>query len=495
VWQAEPAREPWTVDLRLLLLISLPNVASTAAETALSFVDFFIVSYLGAPAQAAVQSGGLVFFTVFAFLLGMMACVSTMVSQSLGAKRPRDCSSYAWQGVWVSVAYGLIGVAVWPIVPAFFAWTGHAPDVQVMEVGYTRIRMLSLGMAGMSCAIGHFFIGVHRPLINAVSVVMSNVVNGFLSYGLVLGAWGLPEMGVEGAAMGSLISSALRALLLVVAMCFSRKTAEFEAVSTAGLDWDRMRRLVAVGWPAGLAFFCDISAWAVFMVVIVGSFGTLHMAAMSICWRYVELSFMPAVGIGLAVSAVVGKAMGEGRPELARRRAALGAAMNMAYMGTVGVAFVLFGPSMMGFFSGEEAVISLGTRLMLFAAAFQLFDAIAINYSNALRGAGDTKWPAVAGALLAWSIMVGGGLVVSRTLPQLGALGPWSMATTFVFAIGITLWIRWRGGVWKHLDVIGRKEPVLVDYEPSLTEAVIAEPAVPAEPAEDPALATEPRSV
>lgn len=479
------AREPWRKDLRLLLAIAAPNVASTAAETMLSFVDYAIASQLGPAAQAAVQSGTMVFFTVFAFLLGMMACVSTMVGQSFGANRLRDCSLYAWQAIGVSLLFGLLGVVLWPGMPTVIGWAGHAPDVQIMEVEYTRMRLLSLGMAGACCALGHFFTAVHLPRISMYSVLGCNVVNAVLSYGLALGKWGLPAMGVEGVAVGTVVASAFRVVWLVAAMCRGRQTAPFQAGRTIRFDADKMRRLVSVGWPAGIAFLVDISAWSFFLVFIVGSFGTTHLAAMSTCWRFTELSFMPAVGIGIAVSAIVGRAIGEGRPDLARRRARLGAAINVSYMGLMGLVFLIFGRELMDLFSDEIEVIDVGARLMVFAAVFQMFDALAITYSNALRGAGDTRWPAVAGAVLSWGVMVGGGSFVARTMPQLGALGPWAMAVVFLFAISTTLWMRWRQGKWEEMDVIGRTEVPLVDYEPSPTETVIAEPAVAAEAVAD----------
>ena len=109
-------------------------------------------------------------------------------------------------------------------------------------------------------------------------------------------------------------------------------------------------------------------------------------------------------------------------------------------------------------FNEDPEVIAIGTVLLIFVAVFQLGDAVAITYGNALRGAGDTLWPAMVGALQAWTIMVGGGWWIAVTRPELGSKGPWIFATAYVIAIGITLWIRWRNGRWQQLDVIGRLE-------------------------------------
>lgn len=482
---AEPAlasgarRRFGDTDLGLLLTLAAPNVVGTAGETMLSFVDYAIVSQIGPTAQAGVQSGTMVFFTVYAFLLGMMLCVTTVVSQSLGANRPRDCSAYAWQGIWLSMIFGVLGFVLWPAMPELYRLIGHAPDVQAMEVDYTRIRVLGIGVAGATVALGHFFNGIHQPLHNAISVILANIVNGFLTYGLVFGAWGLPEMGVGGAALASVASSVLRCAWLIAAMCWGPRTARFEARRTIRWDRDKVRRLLDVGWPAGVAIALDIAAWACFLTLIVGQFGTTHLAASATCWRFTELSFMPALGIGFAVSTLVGKAIGEGRPELARRRVRLGAIVNMAYMGSMGAVFVLLGPQLMSLFADAADVIAVGAQLLIFVAVFQLFDAVALTYSNALRGAGDTRWPMVVGAALAWSVMVGGGVLTARYVPQWESSGPWAFATLFVIVIGVVLWLRWRGGRWEELDVIGRNEPQPADAGVTPVEMVPGERGLP----------------
>jgi MATE family multidrug resistance protein len=446
-------------DLRLLFGLAAANVASMVAQTAMSLTDFYIVSLMpnAVEAQAAVSCAGLVFFSIFGLLLGAMVCTTTLVSQSLGANRPRDCSAYGWQGVWISTIFGLLGFALWPFVPQLYAWFGHDPAVQRMESVYTQIRLLSLGVSGAQVAIAHYFIGIHRPWSNTLSAVWSTLLNAVLTYAMVLGTWGSPAMGVAGAAWATVIATVFRMVWLLAAMCFGSTAGQFEARRTWRWDSVKVRRLLHVGWPSGVQFILDISAWAAFMVWIIGRFGSTHLAATATVWRYTELSFMPAVGIGLAVSTMVGRAIGERKLHLAYRRAALGTFFNMAYMGFMGLVFVVCGRFLMGIFSRDADVISLGIELLVFAAIFQLFDAVAITYNNALRGAGDTRWPTVVGAAQAWGIMIVGGWVTARCYPHLGSRGPWIFATLFVIVIGITLWIRWRRGAWEKLDVIGRQ--------------------------------------
>jgi len=211
-----------------------------------------------------------------------------------------------------------------------------------------------------------------------------------------------------------------------------------------------------VGWPAGVEFVLGITAWTAFLAWVIGKYGTTHLAASNTCARITELSFMPAVGIGFAICATVGQSMGQGKPAMARRRALIGTIINVGYMGLMAVVFVVFGRWLIGLFTREEAVISLGTGVLVLASLYQMFDAVAISYSLALRGAGDTLFPAVASAGLSWAVMVGGASVMAYRYHHLGIRGPWAFAAIYVVVIGLVLWARWRLGRWERLDVIGR---------------------------------------
>ncbi len=451
----------WRHDTGVLLKLAVPNVASTVAQTLMSFTDFVIVKQMPAAseAQAAISSASLTFITLLAMPMGTMTCVTTMVSQSLGAGRQRDCAAYAWQGIWMSLLYGMGILLLWPVVPAFYQMFGHEPTVIAMEVQYLQIRLLSLGIAAATISLDNFFNGIHRPGINTVSAFLSVSVNVVLTYAWVLGKLGFPAMGVAGAAWATLVATVVRAVFQFSVMYFGSVAARFEPRKAWRWDREKMRRLCWVGWPAGVAFLTDIAAWTVFQLAIIGRFGTADLAATGGVFRYLEVSFMPAVGIGMAVSTAVGKAIGQGHPTLARRITWIGTAFNAAYMSLMALLFVVYGEWFMRFISPDRTVVELGAALFVYAAVFQFFDAIAITHSCALRGAGDTMWSSIVGAAEVWIILVGGGWLVAWLRPDLGSVGPWAFAATFVICIGITLFARWRWGPWERLDVIGRNEP------------------------------------
>ena len=119
----------------------------------------------------------------------------------------------------------------------------------------------------------------------------------------------------------------------------------------------------------------------------------------------------------------------------------------------------------MGWFSDDAEVVTIGAHLLVLAAIFQLFDALAITYGDALRGAGDTRWLAIVTGSTSWTFTVGGAALVAHLHPEWGAVGPFASATFFVIIVGVACVLRWRYGPWEKLDVIGRHPPRAVTPE------------------------------
>jgi MATE family multidrug resistance protein len=201
--------------------------------------------------------------------------------------------------------------------------------------------------------------------------------------------------------------------------------------------------------------------WSVCVAILAGKFGMAHRAATTIAMRYIGLAFMPAVGIGIATTALVGRYIGLRKPDIARRRAHQGVVTAMIWMGACGVMFWIFRYEMARFFAkGAEAdeIVRIGAQIMICAAIFQISDAVGIVYIGALRGAGDTKWPMFITLALSWVIIVGGGIAAVILAPQLTSLGPWIAASVYVIVMGAAVAWRFESGAWRKIDLLRRKD-------------------------------------
>ena len=295
-----------------------------------------------------------------------------------------------------------------------------------------------------------FFFGVHRPRIVLYISIFSNGFNILANYVLIFGKWGFPAMGLEGAAIGSVIAWGLHFFVLLAAFLAPAMRRKFKTHMVRVVRWRQCRDLLKLGWPSGVQFCNDILSWGFGVIILAGVFGIAHRAASTIVMRYLGISFMPTVGIGIAVTAVVGKAIGEGKPDLARHRTHVALVVAVVYMGVCGVVFWLFRHEMVDVFithvdlsgmTGEEVarlsteIHQAGSNILICAALFQVLDAFCIIYIGALRGAGDTLWPMVVMILTSWLIIIGGGILMVNFVPSLTSVGPWIAVRVYLGGI------------------------------------------------------------
>jgi MATE family multidrug resistance protein len=381
--------------------------------------------------------------------------VSTFASQCLGRNRHADCSAYAWQGVYVSVLFAVLGLGLWPVLPTVVQWMGHAPAIQALELSYLKVALLTIGPTLAATALSNFFNGIHRPRVTMWSAIEGNVVNAVLSLLLIFGLLGLPRLGIAGAAWGTVAGTTYRAVRLGITMCSHQYHTVYASRHTWRPDRTKMAGILRVGAPSGLQMLSDVVVWAVFINVLVGKyFGTKHLIATNVVWQYLRISFLPSIGIGAALSALVGRAIGEGNPERAIRLTRIAITGMVAYMGALSVIYFVGRYWFVSLFNDNPEIVRIGAGILVCAAIFQVFDAIGMGYNNALRGAGDTLWPALMFVVTHWVIIIGGGYAMVYFFRGLGSIGPWIAATVLIILVGVLLWMRWHSRKWMALDIL-----------------------------------------
>jgi len=451
-----------------MLKLAGPMVVTTISFTIMQFVDRFMVSRLGTTALAAILPAGIVSFVPAGFAIGAMTGVTTFVSQSLGRGRLRDCSNYCWQAIYAGLAYcSAVAVAAWPAAPWIFKAMGHMPDVVEMEVVYLRIILFAQIAAVFVWASSQFFMGVHRPIIAMYAALVAQVVNIGANYVLIFGKLGLPAMGIAGAAWGTFIGVVAGAAIRMTLFLNGDISRRFHCRRTMRVDLTKMLDLLKVGLPVGFELMTNVAFWGVILYSLVAMFGKENMAATSAVLACTDLSIMPVVGVTIALTAAVGRSIGQQRKDFAVRQTAVCLKIAMTYMGIVAVIFLLFRHELMGFWSSNERVIELGSDIMICAAVYQLFYAARITYSGALRGAGDTIWLAAVSGVGSLVVLGLGGLMITRIMPNLGAIGPWIAATISIMIVGSANALRFRSKRWMRIDLFKRKAAAVpMEIEP-----------------------------
>lgn len=436
-----------------LVLLAIPTVAQMASYTVMQFIDTWLLAQISDQAATAASNSGIFAWSAISFGMGVLALVNTLVSQNFGRRDLLACGSYLWQGIWFGVFYSALLFPMVLLVERAFAGFGHSAGLLHMEQLYLRIVVLSSVVKFAGAAMGQFLLAVDRPRYVLISALAGVTVNVGAACLLVLGWLGVPRMGVAGAAWAQNIGVTVEMLTLVyfVTRPMVRRTYN---VGAWRLRTRELRTLLATGVPSGIQYLVDVLAWGLFAAWIIAFLGDKAMAANTYVFRFMSVSFMPAIGIGTAVTALVGRHIGAGRADLASRRAHLGFALSVMYMGICGLVYFFGRGPLMSLFTSDPEVHRMGTVLLVFAAVYQCFDAMYIIYIGALRGAGDTLVPAIVTGILNWSLTLGGGYVMARFVPGLGIAGPWISATAYGIALGLFMLIRFRLGGWRSINLV-----------------------------------------
>jgi Na+-driven multidrug efflux pump len=170
---------------------------------------------------------------------------------------------------------------------------------------------------------------------------------------------------------------------------------------------------------------------------------------------------MPIVGIGTALTAAVGKTIGEGKKNLAAKQTGVCLRIAIAYIGLVSLCFLLFRNALMTFWSSDNKVIEIGAKILICAAIYQVFHVVRVIYDGSLRGAGDTMWPAAVSALGATIVLGLGGLLMLKLFPSFGVLGPWVAATSSMTLVGLANRWRFNSNRWMNIDLFKRRLPAV----------------------------------
>ncbi len=447
---------------REVFKISLPLIISMSSYTIMLFTDrLFLGRYALDTLAAAVPAGSLAFMFM-CFFMGVVEFTNTFVAQYVGAHLPQRVGSALWQGIYFALAAGILLAGLSFFGANLFRLAGHTPRIQELETVYFRILMLGAVFGLLQNAMSCFFSGRGLTMTIMVINVICVTLNVPLNYLLINGYWGFPEMGVTGSAVATVICQAVM-VLLYIRVVFRKQNDRVYGVRRMWV-FDRVLfgRLLKFGTPAGVQFFVDLFGFTIFLLMV-GRLGRDALAATNIACSINLLAFMPMIGFSIAVSTLVGQAIGRGCPEdgVVATRSALH--LTCAYMWVLAALFVLAPEWLINIFhapgkdAGEFAVVRrLTVDVLRFVAFYSIFDTFNVIYSGTLRGAGDTKF-------IGWTItcLSLGLIVLPVTLGVVyfhaGLYTVWGFLSAYVCLLAVVFRWRYRQGRWKLMRVI---EPV-----------------------------------
>jgi len=444
-----------------VLSIAYPLILSQISFTLQVFIDRLFLTWYSTEAVAAAVTGIFLTWSVIGLCISTGEYLTTFIAQYYGAGRPLRIGVALWQGIYFSLLAGALLPALAVFSGPLFALAGHAPRLQEYETEYSRILLFGAGPIVLMATLSSFFAGRGKTLPILLVQIFSTVLNAVLCYLWIFGHGGFPRGGVKGAAFATVTSQAAGAAVYLALIFRSTHRRRFATLAGWRLEPALFGRLLRYGVPAGLQFSMEILAFAVF-VIIVGRLGTAPLAATGIAFNLNMIVFMPFLGIGMAVSSLVGRHLGADQPQSAERAAWSAFRIGLVYLGACSALYVFApGPLLAPYAAGADPasfaeVSRLSVVLLRFVAFYSLFDMMNVLFASALKGAGDTTYPLMATLGLSWSVMVFPAYVLCVVLGR-GVYTGWVAASAYVFLVGLLMVRRFRGGRWKSMRVI---EPV-----------------------------------
>ncbi len=351
----------------------------------------------------------------------------------------------------------LAAVAVSCFITSLSPWTREAVallggDTEVTRQGaeYLHVTVVGAVVLVPSAVFGGALRGSGDTRTPMIAGLLTNVVNLLVSPALVFGLWGLPALGVAGAAWGATLGRGAGALLLltillegrgVLALPFGRS-----AMSMWKFDSEEMKRIVRLSLPAAVEQGQSTMATLLFGVLVLSQ-GTSISAAQRVVFNLMGISYLPAIGCATAATILVGQAYGSGVPHPGGPAAIT--ATNRAYMISLvwlvasGGTFMLFSPALVALYTGVPEVIEAGIPGLRVIGLYLPISSLAIVFGSALRGSGNTRFPMIASALVMWLVTLPLAWVAGNVLHA--GLAGMLFAFTFGGLLGgIVLLIRWR---------------------------------------------------
>lgn len=435
--------------------LAFPAVLHTLSDTVMQVVDSAIVGRLGVVELGAIGFAGVWLWTLTSGFVGTATGVQTFVAQDVGAGRTRASARWAVQGLWAIVPVAAIFfLLVRASIGGFFALLGPSPGLRDAGTAYARARLLGAPAIPVAIVFNSWFRGLGDTRTPLAVAVAANVVNALLSYGLVFGVGGLPRLGVAGAGYGA--SAAMVTAATLLAWLFARRRASLRSGAgadahggfTLAPDGRAIARLLRTSAPIGGAFVLDMITFALFTTVL-ARMGDRAMAASQAMIQLLSLSFMQAVGIGIASAALVGRYVGARDLEAARRSHRSAIALGVALTAVVGALFLAVPDLLLRIFTDDPSVIAIGRPLLRLGAFFQVADAAGIVTAGSLRGAGDTTWPFAVQAALAWLYRLPAVWLAAVWMGG-GVQGAWWAELGYVVLLGALLLARFERGAWRE---------------------------------------------
>ena len=427
-------------EVRVTALLALPLVLGQLSSMAMNFVDTVLAGRYGPVTLAAIGVGSAVWTVVILVCVGVLMAIPPTVAQLNGAQRRHEIAAVFRQAFWLAAMLGALLFVLMRFSPSWLAPLGITEQARPEAEAFLRAMTWGAPALPLYFCFRYFSEGIAWTKPTMVFGIGGLLLLAPLGYALMfryrLGAAGL------GYAYAGILW--LQALCFLAYLRYSRRYADLELFARFDPPhWPVIRELLRIGVPMGVSIFMEGSLF-VATALIIGTLGTVQVAAHQIAIIMASAFFMIPLGIAMATTVRIGHAVGAGDPS-AVRWAALAGYSIAAVMQTISALVLVFGgAALAGWITSDAAVAALAATLMVYAAVFQYPDGLQAMSNGALRGLKDTRVPMYVTVLAYWGLGLPLGLWFGLHR-GLGAPGLWlGLILGLSVAAALLSWRFWR---------------------------------------------------
>jgi putative MATE family efflux protein len=443
---------------RAVWTIAWPTVLQNAIGGLQGIIDHAMVGhYVGFTGNAAVGVSWQIFLVVIVFISSLFTGMAVLVARAAGANQPEKVDRIVYQAFLTAVvlAVAIMAPLGYAFSPDLLELVKATPEVRAEALPFLRTMFLySLGMllffmlGGALRAAGD----ARTPLRLGIALTTLNIT---LNVIFISGAGPLPAMGTRGAALGTVIASAIVSGAALWMICTGRLAISFPRTMSWAPDWTIIRSLFRFGLPAGVQGVA-MNIAGVLLLRFIGSLERSAEAQAAYAVGYSELfSLITWTSVGLmgAASAVAGQNLGAGHPDRSIRAVQLASRLGLGVAAFVGTMFVLIPRHLLGIFGLDDPiVVSIGTQLLQFLSVSGFFITVALTYTGGLQGTGDTRSPLVITLISQMVVPLG----LCSLFQASNGLEPHEVWTAILLGhctrCVLTV-LRFRQGKWRHIRV------------------------------------------
>ena len=437
--------------------LAWPTVIQNMIGGLQGIVDHVMVGhYVGFTGNAAIGVGWQIFLVVVVFISSLFTGMGVLVARFAGANDHEKVNRVVYQAFLTAVvlALGVLAPIGWVLSPRLLELVHASPQVRAEALPYLRTMFV--------CSIGQLLYFMIAGALRAAGDARTGLRIGMWIVGLnvglnmilIRGFGPIPAYGVQGAALGTSIASALASGVGIWLMKTGRVVVSFKGLPHQP-DWAIIRQLFKFGLPAGVQGVA-MNVAGVLLLRFMGSlpYSAEAQAAYAVC--YTELfAFITWTSVGLmsAAATIAGQNLGAGKPERSVQGVQVAARLGLMIATTIGIIFLLFSEQLLAAFGlNEPIVVQIGTQLLRYLSISGLFITLALTFTGGLQGTGDTRSPLYI-TLVAQVVVPLGICFYLQGAGQLQASGIWIAIVAGHFTRCALSAARFHQGRWKTIAV------------------------------------------